>query len=174
VADAPGLLKSGVLWLKVKADCGTVRSTCETGTSCFVGRSLRRVIDALAKEEVNFGLLSAILEANCSGAKAVCSVCEPGAGSVEERDAKRFSSFGFRVSYEAAIKSRDGIQTAEVELTANYTTSTLHHIILPIFTHLPTSGRLGLTLTMTTTTVTAACHCWSKSLAGKSNSSRHL
>ena len=67
---------------------------------------MRRVIDALAKEGVSFGLLSAIVEAKCSGAKAVCSVCEPGAGSVEERNAKRFSSFGFRVSYEAAIKSK--------------------------------------------------------------------
>lgn len=52
-----GCWKSKVRWLKVKADCGTEGSTCETGTSCFMGRNLRRVVDALAKEDVSFGLL---------------------------------------------------------------------------------------------------------------------
>lgn len=50
------------------------------------------------------------MEVDCEGVMAVYSACVSGAGSVEERKAKRFSTFGFQISYEARIKSRDGIK----------------------------------------------------------------
>ncbi len=76
------------LGLKMKADC-------ETGPSSFGINGSWPLLDAFGKEGVDFGFLYLYVKADWGGAGIVCPGRAPGAGSVAERKAKRFSVLGF-------------------------------------------------------------------------------